>query len=314
MDSRRNFIPLHKKKGFIQKVYEQRVLLLFIMPCIVWLAIFCYGPMGGIIIAFKDYKLSKGVFGSDWVGLLYFKHFFTSPITMNVVRNTVAISLIKLVFGFPIPIIFALLLNEIKNRYYYKTIQTISYLPHFLSWAICIVLFTTLFSVDGGIVNNVLGKLFGITPVNFFTDPKLVWPMAYLTEMWKETGWNAIIYIAALTGIEQSLYEAAEMDGATKWQRLWHISLPGIRSTIAILLIMATGGILNANFDQLYLMRNDAVLDTIEVIDTYVYQRSIFNMEYSFGTAMGLMKSIINIALLLITNQIIKKMNEESLF
>jgi putative aldouronate transport system permease protein len=302
-----------KEKTVIQKIGEQKYLLLFLLPCIIWLIVFCYTPMVGIIIAFKDYKLAKGIFGSSWVGLTYFKQFFQSPMSRSVVRNTLAISFIKLVFGFPIPIIFALLLNEIRNKFYLRTVQTISYLPHFLSWVITIALFNKLLSVDGGIINVILENM-GKEPINFFGEPNLVWPLAYLTETWKETGWNAIIYIAALAGIDPQLYEAATIDGASKLQRTWHISLPGIKGTIMVLLILASSNVFNANFDQLYMMRNDAIIDTVEVIDTYVYQRAMFNLEYSFGTAMGLMKSVLNVTLLLIMNELSKLFTGESFF
>lgn len=276
--------------------------------------VFCYVPMGGLIISFQDYKLSKGILGSKWVGLKYFEQFFTSPLSLNVLRNTICISLIKLAFGFFFPIIFAMLLNEVANKPLRKLTQTVSYLPHFLSWAICTLIFTQMFSVDGGIFTVLLERLFGVQPQNIFAMPGAVWPLAFGTEMWKETGWNSIIYLAALSGINAELYEVAQIDGASKWQRVWHISLPGILPTVCIMLIMSAGGVLNSNFDQMWLLRNSAVLDTAEVIDTYIYKRAIYDLKYSFGTAIGLFKSVINVAILLLANFAVRKMGEESLF
>lgn len=304
---------LHQKTVW-QRVKEQKILLLFFLPCFIWMIVFCYIPMGGLVIGFQDYKLSKGIFGSQWAGLKYFEQFFSSPLSLRVIRNTVCISAIKLVFGFFIPIIFAMLLNEVTNKRLRKVTQTISYLPHFLSWAILTMIFTQMFSVDGGIITVLLERIFGLQPRNIFAMPSAIWPLAFFTEMWKETGWNSIIYLAALSAIDVELYEAAQMDGANKWQRIWHISLPGIRSTICILLIMSAGGILNSNFDQMWLLNNSAVIDTAEVIDTYVYRRAIYDLKYSFGTAVGMLKSVLNVIILLIVNASIRKLGEESLF
>lgn len=302
------------KKTVWERIRRDKVLLLFFLPCFIWMLVFCYAPMGGLVIAFEDYKLSKGIWGSKWVGMKFFEQFLSSPRSMNVFRNTICISIIKLGFGFFIPIIFAMLLNEVKNRPLLKITQTVSYMPHFLSWSICTLLFTQLLSPDGGALMTLGSKIFGYEPSNLFANPRATWPLSFFTEIWKETGWNSIIYLAALSGIPAELYEAAELDGASKWQRMWHISLPSILPTISIILIMNTGGILNSNFDQMWLLRNSANLSTAEVIDTYVYQRAIYDLKYSFGTAVGLFKSVINVCLLLITNFVVNKLGQESLF
>ena len=307
-------LQLNPKKTLGQRIWRDKVLLLFFLPCLIWMIVFCYLPIGGLVIAFKDYKLSKGILGSEWVGFKFFEQFFTSARSLRVLRNTICISLIKLGFGFFIPITFAMLLNEVKNRPLLKITQTVSYMPHFLSWSICTLLFTQLLNPAGGALMILGSKIFGYEPVNLFSLPEAVWPLSFFTEIWKETGWNSIIYLAALSGIPADLYEAGELDGASKWQRMWHISLPCILPTVCIILIMNTGGILNSNFDQMWLIRNSANLSNAEVIDTYVYQRAIYDLKYSFGTAVGLFKSVINVILLLITNMIVAKMGQESLF
>lgn len=302
------------KLTFLDRVKRDKVLLLFFLPCFIWMIVFCYVPMGGIVIAFQDYKIAKGIFGSEWVGLKFFEQFFNSPRSFNIVLNTIYLSFIKLAFGFFIPIIFALLLNEVRSRSYLKVVQTVSYMPHFLSWSIVILIFQQLLHPSGGIFISVASNIFGISPVNVFSMPEAVRPLAFVTEIWKETGWNSIIYLAALSNVNSELYEAGALDGASIWQRMWHISLPSILPTISIILIFNAGGLLNSNFDQMWLIRNPANQSTSEVIDTYVYQRAIYDLRYSFGTAVGLFKSVINIALLLSTNFVVRKLGQESLF
>lgn len=306
---------LSDRKSLRERAFEQRYLLLMVVPCLVWMLIFCYLPMCGIVIAFKNYRPSAGIFGSEWVGLKWFRQIFNSYQVKGVILNTISISLLKLVVGTPMPILFALLLNEVTHKRYMKAIQTISYLPHFMSWIIVIGLFQMLMSVNGGIVNVVREVLFGLPAKNYFGDPASVYPLALLTEVWKEVGWAAIIYIAALAGVDPQLHEAAIIDGANKIQRIWHVNLPCIAPTIIIILIMNSGGILNANFDQLYVMRNNAVLRTVEVIDTYVYQRTLTDpMSFSYSTAITLFKSVINVSLLLVVNFISGRVTEESFF
>ncbi len=312
--NRKGHLMPTNQKTVLERIRRDKVLLLFCLPCVVWMIVFCYIPIGGLVIAFQDFKLSKGIWSSPWVGFTYFEQFFTSARSLKVLRNTICLSLIKLGFGFFIPITFAMLLHEVQNKKLLRITQTVSYMPHFLSWSICTLLFSQLFNPSGGILMNTAANLFGFEPVNLFSIPTAVWPLAFFTEIWKETGWNSIIYLAALSGVSAELYEAGELDGATRWQRMWHISLPSILPTICIILIMNTGGIMNSNFDQMWLMRNSANLSFAEVIDTYVYQRAIFDLKYSFGTAVGMFKSVINVVLLLLTNTIVRKIGQESLF
>lgn len=283
------------------------------LPGLIWFVIFSYIPMVGNILAFKEFTIAGGLWHSPWVGLKNFEDFFNSYYFPILMRNTIGISLIKLVFGFPVPIIFALLLNEVKNNTYKRTVQTISYLPHFVSWVVALTVLGKLLSVDGGLINQIIIQLGG-EPINFLAEPSFMWPFAYLSERWKETGWDAIIYLAALSSIDPNLYEAAMIDGASKLQRIRYISLPGIKNTAVILLIFAAGGILGSNFDQLYLLGTPPVIHVTEVIDTYIYRQTLQNMQYGLGTAVGLMRSVINIGLIYGTNTLAKKYTETSLF
>ena len=298
-------------KTIWKRMYGCRYLYLFILPGMIWFVVFSYIPMGGLIIAFKDYSPGDGFLSCPWVGLKYFRDFFNNTFSLLIIRNTVVISLIKLIFGFPVPIIFALLLNEVRNHNYKKTIQTISYLPHFISWVVALGIIGKMLSIDNGIVNELL-ILIGLEPINFVAEPSAIWPLAYFSEIWKETGWNAIIYLAAISSIDMEQYEAAIVDGATRIQRIHHITLPGIRNTIMILLILATGNMFNVNFDQLYLLGTPPVLDVAEVIDTSVYRNNLQNAQYSLGTAVGMMKSIMNVLLVLLTNKISTRLTGES--
>lgn len=307
---------LMKKSGKIKqtlnKISKQKYLLIFVVPCIIWFIIFSYIPMGGIIMAFTDYNLADGFWHSPWVGFKYFKQFFENHFFRLVMRNTVCISLIKLAFGSPMPIIFALLLNEMKNIRYKRITQTISYLPHFLSWVVVLGIVRKMLSIDGGVINQIAIALGGQSR-NFLAEPEVMWPLAYITEVWKEAGWGAIIYLAALTSIDVSLYEAAIVDGANRFQKIWHISLPGIRGTIAILLILSVSNIFNSNFDQLYLLGTPPVIDKVETIDTYIYRNNLQNFQYSLGTAVGLFKSVLNISLLFVADKISKSLLGEGL-
>ena len=301
------------KTNILVQMWQQRYLYLFILPGLIWFVIFCYIPMAGNILAFKDFTIEGGLWNSPWVGLKNFKSFISGYYFPIVMRNTIGISLIKLVFGFPVPIIFALLLNEIKSTLYKRTIQTISYLPHFVSWVVALGVWAKLLSVNGGLVNRII-EMLGGKAINFLAEPEFIWPFAYFSERWKETGWDAIIYLAALSSIDTSLYEGAMIDGASKLQRIRYISLPGIKDTIVILLIFAAGGIFSSNFDQLYLLGTPPVIHVAEVIDTYVYRQTLQNMQYGLGTAVGLMRAVINVLLIYAVNKLTKKYAEVGIF
>ena len=285
------------------------VLTLMFIPVIAYYLIFKYAPMYGIVLAFKDYSIRKGILGSPWVGFTVFEELFATHTFVRAFRNTVIISLLRWVFGFPMPIILALMLNELKNLRFKKTMQTISYLPHFLSWIILTGLFTQLLSPTNGPINYII-SLLGGKPIYVLADNAWFRSTMVITGIWKEIGWGSIVYLATIAGIDTELYEAAECDGATRWQKMFRITLPLMKPTIVILLIMNCGSILEAGFDQIFNFYNSAVYETGDIIDTYVYRRGIGDMEYSISTAVGLFKNVIGFILVTGTNFIAKRLGE----
>ena len=279
------------------------------IPVIAYYLIFKYAPMYGIVLAFKDYSIRKGILGSPWVGFTVFEELFATHTFVRAFRNTVIISLLRWVFGFPMPIILALMLNELKNLRFKKTMQTISYLPHFLSWIILTGLFTQLLSPTNGPINYII-SLLGGKPIYFLADNAWFRSTMVITGIWKEIGWGSIVYLATIAGIDTELYEAAECDGATRWQKMFRITLPLMKPTIVILLIMNCGSILEAGFDQIFNFYNSAVYETGDIIDTYVYRRGIGDMEYSISTAVSIIKNVIGFILVTGTNFIAKRLGE----
>jgi putative aldouronate transport system permease protein len=308
-------LRLKNRSSLMRTLINQRYIYLMVLPGIIWFIVFCYVPMPGIMIAFQKYTVTKGIFGSPWVGLKYFTQFLTSYSFPIVLRNTLVISFLKLLFGFPAPILLALILNEVKHLAFKKTIQTISYLPNFVSWVVVLGIWYRLMSPEGGLVNTVLVSL-GVlsTPLNFMNTSAYMWPVAVLTEIWKTIGWNSIIYFAALSSINPELYEAAKIDGASRLQQMRHITLPGISATISILFILAMGGILASNFDQLFILGSSPVLDVTEVIDTYIYRIGLQQLQYSLAAAAGLMRAILSLLLVYITHRVAKALGQEGLW
>jgi putative aldouronate transport system permease protein len=292
---------------------RQWMLLLMALPGLTVLVLFSYGPMFGTVVAFQDFNIGGGFFGSDFIGLKNFTRLFSDPMMKNVIRNTLGLSVLKLIIGFPMPVVFALLLNELRSIRFKRSVQTISYLPHFVSWLIVIGMFQKMLSVEDGVI-NLFREGAGLEKLNFMVQPWFMWPFAILSDMWKETGWNAIIYLAALTAINPDLYEAATVDGAGRFKQLLHITLPGIRPTVVILLILAIPGVVNSNVDQMWVLGNLAVRDVTEVIDTYVLRTGIGSSQYSLAAAAGLVKSLISVALLVSVNTIAKRMGEEGVY
>lgn len=294
---------------------SQFALQSMVWPGVLFLLIFSYIPMYGILIAFKDYDLFLGVSGSPWVGLEHFKEFFIDANFMNVLRNTLAMNILVLIFGFPAPIVFALFLNELTTARFKRFVQTISYLPHFVSWVIFGGLIMTVLSPSNGILNLLLQKLHIINePLNFMGKPELFWFIMVGAEMLKGIGWGAIIYIAAIAGVDQELYEAAKIDGAGRFQRMWYITVPSIMGTIVIMLIFAVSSILNTGIEQMLVMQNPLNLNVSETIDTYVYKVGLQQMRYSYSTAVGLAKSLVALILLIGANQVTRKISGNSLF
>jgi len=286
-------------------------LVLMFLPAFIYFIVFHYIPIYGVTIAFKDYKIAKGILGSEWVGLEHFRKMMSNFMFTRAVRNTIIISLAKLICGFPTPIILALLLNEIKNLKFKKVVQTISYLPHFLSWVVLAGIFLQFFSPSNGAINELLG-LFGIEPIFFLGNNKWFRFTLVITNVWKGMGWGTIVYLATMSGISPELYEAAECDGATRWHKMTRITLPLIAPTISIIFILDVGGIMSAGFDQIFNLYNASVYETGDIIDTYIYRVGLGGMNYEVGAAAGLFKNLIGFALVVLTNFISKKLDENS--
>ena len=303
-----------EKKRFWKEVGRQKVLLIWAAVFVVYGFVFCYLPLAGWLMAFQNYKPKDGLFGSQFVGLAKFQQLFSDDTFLGVIRNTLAMGVLNLVTTFVMAILFAILLNEVRTIWWKKTIQTISYLPHFLSWIIVTGILHDALSTSG-IVNELLVNL-GIfeTELNFFAYPKYFWGIVAFANVWKETGWNAIIYLAAITSIDPSLYEAASIDGAGRFAKIWNITLPGIRSTIMILLLMNVGNVLNAGFEVQYLLGNGLVQNVSQTIDIYVLKWGISQGDYAIGTAAGIFKSVVSIVLIVAANMFAKRTGDDSLF
>lgn len=297
-----------------KEVRRQKTLLIWSGVIIIYGIIFYYLPLGGWLMAFQNYRPIDGIFHSQFVGMQKFQQLFEDATFLRVIRNTLAMGVLNLVVTFVSAIIFAILLNEVKNTIGKKTVQTISYLPHFLSWIIVTGIIHDALS-GTGIVNDLLVNLNIIDqPINFFAHKKYFWPIVAFANVWKETGWNAIIYLAAITSIDPSLYEASSIDGAGRWSKIKHVTLPGIRPTIMILLLMNVGNVLNAGFEIQYLLGNGLVQSVSQTIDIYVLNWGISQGDFSLGTAAGIFKSVVSIILIVIANQIAKKNGDERLF
>jgi putative aldouronate transport system permease protein len=304
---------IKRKENFkrsLKKIWKDKPLYLILLPGILYFVVFHYIPMYGATIAFKDFKVMQGILGSKWVGFKNFVEVFNHPAFLPALRNTIIISFYKIIFGFPAPIILALLLNEIKKVTFKRVIQTVSYLPHFLSWVVIAGLAAKMFSPSSGVV-NIFIKALGYEPIYFMADPKWFRGLLVTTDIWKEIGWGSIIYLAALSGVDIQLYEAAIVDGASKWKQLIHITLPGIVSTIVIMFILRIGGILNAGFEQVFMMYNANVYDVADILDTLTYRIGLESAKYSLSTAISIFKSIIGFTLILITNKLSKMIDED---
>ena len=311
-----------RKASVWQLFWRQRHLQFFALVGVVYLIIFNYIPMVGILMAFKKYKISSGfigIFTSPWVGFKYFNEFMTDYNFGHIMKNTIVMSLLKMVFTFPLPILLALVLNEVKNKPFKKLVQATSYLPYFISWVI-VTGFCQLFLQSNGLANELLMAM-GKTsaPIPFLTSLNAFLPIAIITSCWKDMGWWAILFLASITGIDPTLYEAAEIDGAGRLKRIWHITLPGIRGTITVVLIMAMGNLLGgglsgSNFEQSYLMGNAGNYEVSEIIQTYVMKQGLSQGRYAYAAAVGLFQSIISICLVMLSNFASKKISGSSLF
>ncbi len=288
-------------------------LYLMAAPGLVFFLVLSYIPMLFLIVAFQDFKIGLGVWGSPFVGFENFTQLFNDFMFPQVLKNTLILNLLKIFICFPVPIMLAICFNEMRPSRYKGTLQSLVYLPHFLSWIIIYGIMNSLFNTSSGLVNQLLEAL-GQQPVAFLSSSSLYRPIMVISEIWKEAGWSSIIYIAALAGISPELYEAAVIDGANKWRRIWHISLPGIRDTMVILFVLSTGSLLSNSFEQVYVTMNSAVQDVAEIIPTYVYDKGLVNFKISYATTVGLFQSVIGCVLVIASNMVAKKFGGNTLW
>jgi ABC-type polysaccharide transport system, permease component len=303
-------LPLSVK---IKKDWMRNKTLYFLfIPVLVYYLIFQYGPMMGLIIGFKNYKPSLGFFGSKWVGLQHFKDFFTDYYFFRVLKNTIKISFTSLIFTFPMPIIFALLINEIRSRHYSRFIQTVSYIPHFISIVVIVSIMMDLTGKNGAITQFLAH--FGFTPVTMLNDKRYFLPLYIISNIWQNIGWNSIIYLSALLAIDAELYEAAKIDGAGKFRQLISVTLPCLLPTIVVMLILQVGKMFNVGYEKIILMYNPLTYEVADVISTYVYRKGLLEMNWSYSTAVGLFNSVVSFTLVWITNKISKKISGNGLW
>ena len=303
-------VPFIKRLG--QNIRQHPWLYVMILPAIAYFIIFHYLPMYGVVISFQDYHPIRGIANSKWVGLKHFSAFLNGPFFWRLLRNTLSINIGLLLFGFPLPIIFALLLNEVKSGPFKKVVQTITYMPHFVS-SVVVCGLMVIFCRSDGVLTFLLSKV-GLPTSNLLTYKQYFQPLYIAMNIWQELGWDSIIYFAALAGVDASLYEAAYVDGAGRWRQMWHITIPSIMPTIMILLVMRVGNLLSLGWDRIFLLYNDMVMETADVISTYVYRTGMVQMQYSFASAVGLMNSLVNVVLLIGANELSRRFTESSLW
>jgi putative aldouronate transport system permease protein len=293
-------------------IRKDKSLLILMIPATIWYFIFHYLTMAGVLIAFQDFSPTKGIFGSEFVGMKYFIDFFSSNYFYRIFRNTILLNLYGLIWGFPVPILFAILLNEVKNGLFKRAVQTVSYLPHFISIVVICGMLVNMLSVDG-VIYNLISYISGSrSPI--LTNPKWFRTIFVSSGIWQSFGWGSIIYLAAMASINPELYEASYIDGAGRWRRIWNITIPGIQSTIIILLILNIGNLLRSSFEKVYLLYSPATYETADVISTYVYRAGILGAQYSYSTAVDFFNSVVNVLFLVAANYISKRYSETSLW
>lgn len=304
-----------KKRGAVWNYIKSHPwLYLMMIPGLLYLAIFNYAPMYGVVIAFQKFNFVKGIAGSKWIGLQNFEELFRSEQFLRVLRNSIEFSLTRLIWSFPMPIVLALLLNEVRHTKYKKAVQTIVYIPHFISWVVVASLVINLLQpTRQGAINALLG-IFGVEPANYLTSTKHFRSVVVIAEIWKTAGWGTIVYLSALTQVDPQIYEAAYIDGANRWQIMFRITLPSIMSTISIMLIMRLGSLMNNGFEQIYLLYSPLVYEVADVFETYTYRIGIQGGRYSYSTAVGLFQSVVGFILIISSNYVSRKLGESSLF
>ncbi|GAB3794369.1 sugar ABC transporter permease [Humibacter antri] len=305
--------PVRQKRRWLATLSRYKWFYLMLLPGVAYFVVFRYAPMGGAVIAFKNYVPFLGIFGSPWVGWAQFSQLFGSPDFVRLLSNTLILAGLNLFICFPLTIVVALLLNELRITVLKRSVQTLIYIPHFLAWTIVAALTYLLFAQGSGVLFNFFNGVFG-THVDFLTSPGWFRPLIILQSIWKSTGWGTIIYLAALAGVDPNQYEAAVIDGAGRWSRTWHVTLPAIRGTIVVMLILSMGSILNTGFEQIYLMTNSLNRGVADVFDTYVYFVGISQGSYSYATAVGLFKAIIGVILIGGANWVAKRLGQDGIF
>jgi putative aldouronate transport system permease protein len=301
------------RSATVKRIKKNWDLYLLILPVMAFFIIFEYVPMYGVQIAFKDFIATKGITGSPWVGFKHFERFFDSYYFWRLIKNTLGIGVYQLLLGFPVPIALALLINEVRSKRFSRFVQTVTYAPHFLSTVVMVGMLFIFLSPQTGILNGLITWFRG-APIDFLTEPAWFKSIYVGSGVWQQMGWSSIIYLAALTGIDPQLHEAARVDGASRWQRIWHINLPGIMPTITILLILNMGSLLSVGFEKVFLMQNSLNMSASDIISTHVYRKGIIDGQYSYSAAVGLFNSIVNFTLLVMVNRIARKVNDTSLW
>lgn len=302
-----------RRRRLWRRVKRKRVLYLMLLPGMLLLLIFHYIPMWGVLIAFKDYRVLKGILASDWVGLKHFRAFFGGRMFSSVVLNTLILNCYSLIFAFPLPLVFALMLNEVRIDWFKKGVQTITYMPHFISTVVIVGMMKELLSPTNGIVNQILMRM-GHEPIYFFGKAGYFRSLYIISGAWAGTGWGSIVYLAAITAVDVSLYEAATIDGASRLQKIWHVTLPCIRSTFMVMLILRLGQMLGSDSEKVLLMQTSGNRSVSELLSTYIYNRGVLNSEYSYSTAVGLFNSAVSFLLILVANTLSRRLTEESLW
>lgn len=305
--------PRARFRGRLLKdVVRNKYIYLMLVPVVAYYLVFHYGPMYGALMAFQDYSPTKGIWGSQWIGFENFTTFFSSVYFQRLIRNTLAINIIELFFAFPAPIILALLLNEITSPTFKRTVQTITYLPHFVSLVVVAGMMIDFLARDG-LINNLLA-VFGLPATQFLQRAEWYWPIFVGSGIWQGVGWGSIVYLAAITAIDPTLYEAATVDGANRLQQLWHITLPGILPTIIVFLILRIGSMMSVGYEKTILLYNPSTYETADVINSYVYRKGVLQADFGFSAAVGLFNSVINFGLVLLANRMSKRVTEMGLF
>lgn len=301
------------KSQLLKRLIRNRAMYFMILPGLIYFIVFKYFPMWGLIISFQDYQPYKGFFGSEWVGLKHYIRLFTEPEFWQILRNTFMLFFYNIVFYFPVPIMLAIMLNEVRLAFFKKFVQTIVYIPHFLSWVIIVSITYVMLTMDGGIINSIIAQL-GFEKINFLMSSKWFYPMYVVQIVWREAGWGTIIYLAAVASIDPGLYEAARIDGAGRFKQIWHITLPSIRSVIVVLLILRVGNVLDLSFEHVFLLLNSMNREVADILDTYVYVTGLRQGQFSYSTAVGLFKSLVGLVMVVFADKMAKKFGEEGVY